>query len=65
MCPVSWKVNKKFVNCTHRTQNVVLYKNFFYYFASTAEREIFVKDPIKFTDKLHFSHERNIPKRYR
>lgn len=65
MCPVSWKVNKKFVNCTHRIENCVLYKNFFYYFASDEERAIFCADPIKFTNKLHFSHERNIPKRYR
>jgi hypothetical protein len=65
MCPVSWKVNKKFVNCTHRIQHVVLYKHFFYYFASATERDIFVKDPLKFTEKLLFSHERNIPKRYR
>lgn len=65
MCPVSWKVNKKFVNCTHRVENCVLYKNFFYYFSSAEERAIFCADPVKFTTKLHFSHERNIPKRYR
>ena len=65
MCPVSWKVNKKFVNCTHRVENCVLYKNLFYFFASPAERKIFVNDPLKFTKNLNFSHERNIPKRYR
>lgn len=64
MCPVSWKVNNKFVNCTHRAENCVLYKNLFYYFASPAQREVFVSDPQKFV-KTNFSHERNIPKRYR
>jgi len=33
MCPVSWKVNKKFINCTHSVENCVLYDGFFYYFA--------------------------------
>lgn len=65
MCPVSWKVQKKFVNCTHRIENCVLYKNFFYYFASPEERAIFISDPLKFSKNLNFSHERNIPKRYR
>jgi adenylate kinase family enzyme len=65
MCPVSWKVNKKFVNCTHRMENCILFENFFYYFNSAAERAIFCEDPARFTSKLHFSHERNIPKRYR
>lgn len=65
MCPVSWKVNKKFVNCTHRVENCVLYNNFFFYFNCASDREIFCQDPVKFTEKLHFSHERNIPKRYR
>lgn len=65
MCPVSWKVHKKFVNCTHKPENCVLYNNFFYYFAGAEEREIFCSDPARFTTKLHFSHERNIPKRLR
>ena len=65
MCPVSWKVHKKFVNCNHNVENCVLYDNFFYYFASADERRIFCEDPKIFTTKLHFSHERNIPKRYR
>lgn len=49
MCPVSWKVQKKFVNCTHRTENCVLYDNFFYYFASPVERATFCADPVQFT----------------
>lgn len=65
MCPVAWKVHKKFVNCTHSVENCVLYDNFFYYFSNVAARKIFCQDPSKFSDKLHFSHERNIPKRYR
>jgi adenylate/nucleoside-diphosphate kinase len=42
MCPVSWKVYKKFVNCTHRPEFTVLYQNFFYYFAGAEERSIFI-----------------------
>lgn len=65
MCPVSWKVQKKFINCTHSVENCVLFDNFFYYFASDVQRKIFCQDPAKFAEKTHFSHERNIPKRYR
>jgi adenylate/nucleoside-diphosphate kinase len=65
MCPVSWKVYKKFVNCTHRPEYSVLYNNQFYFFAGPNERAIFCAEPQRFTGKLHFSHERNIPKRLR
>lgn len=37
-CPVSWKVHKTFISCCHRPELSVLYQNFFYYFASKAER---------------------------
>jgi hypothetical protein len=50
MCPVSWKVHKKFVNCCHNAENAVLYNNYFYYFASIEDRDIFVKNPKKFTE---------------
>ncbi len=65
MCPVSWKVNKKFVNCAHKPENSVLYKNSFYFFNSQADRDIFVKNPKQFTERVLFSQDRNVPKRYR
>lgn len=54
MCPVSWKVHKKFVNCAHKTENAVLYNNFFYFFASKTERDVFVQNPKQFTEKVLF-----------
>lgn len=65
MCPVSWKVHKKFVNCAHKTENAVLYNNFFYFFASKTERDVFVQNPKQFTEKVLFCQDRNVPKRYR
>jgi hypothetical protein len=65
MCPVSWKVHKKFVNCAHKPENAVLYKDCFYFFASKADRDIFVQSPKQFTERVLFCQERNVPKRYR
>lgn len=65
MCPVSWKVHKKFVNCAHKPENAVLYKDCFYFFASKADRDIFIQSPKQFTERILFCQERNVPKRYR
>lgn len=54
MCPVSWKTNKKFVNCAQKPQNCVLYNHAFYFFDSKVERDIFVKNPQQFTEKVLF-----------
>jgi len=62
-CSVSWKNEKKFILCTHQPELAVLYKNLFYYFASPAQRELFVLNPRKFTDNVIFSTPRNIPVR--
>jgi len=64
-CPVSWKVQKKFVSCTHNPELSVLYQNYFYYFASRIERDMFVAHPDRFTSKVIFSAERNCPMRFR
>lgn len=37
-CPVTWRQGKQFINCTHRPEFAVLYKNAFYYFAGAKER---------------------------
>ena len=62
-CPVSWKLEKKFMNCTHIPEFSVLYKNLFYFFANTEARDIFVANPKRFTENILFSQERNIPVR--
>jgi len=62
-CPVSWKTEKKFVLCTHLPELAVLYRNLFYYFASEKQRELFVRNPRKFTENVIFSTERNVPRR--
>lgn len=64
-CPVSWKVFKKFVSCVQRPEFCVLYKHQFYFFAGVNERDIFVDNPRKFTEKVLFSGDRNIPIRLR
>lgn len=33
-CPVSWKLEKKYVSCTHIPEFTVLYKNLFFFFAN-------------------------------
>jgi YHS domain-containing protein len=65
MCPVSWKVHKKFVNCAQKPENAVLYKDAFYFFASRSDRDVFVKNPKQFTERVLFCQDRNVPKRYR
>jgi hypothetical protein len=62
-CPVSWKINKAFVACTHMPELSVLYKNLFYYFASAKQRDLFVRNPKKFSENVIFSSERNTPRR--
>ena len=64
-CPVSWKNEKKFINACQRPENCVLFKNLFYYFASQKQRDIFVKAPQRFTQKIIFSSARNVPLRLR
>lgn len=64
-CPVSWKVHKKFVSCCAAPENTVLYRHAFYYFKGPAERDIFLRSPRNFTEKVLFSTDRNAPKRIR
>ena len=65
VCPVSWKMSKKFVSCCQSPEFTVLYRHVFYYFKSLAERDIFLRNPRNFTEKVIFSSERNTPKRIR
>lgn len=44
-CPVTWKNEKILIKCNENTEDVVLYKNFFYYFQSTKERDMFLSNP--------------------
>ena len=62
-CPVSWKLEKKYVSCTHIPEYSVLYKNLFFFFANAEMRDIFVRNPKRFTESVLFSNQRNIPKR--
>lgn len=62
-CPVSWKLEKKYVSCTHIPEYSVLYKNLFFFFANAEMRDIFVSNPKRFTESVLFSNQRNIPKR--
>ncbi len=41
-CPVSWRNEKQLVKCNENTEDAVLYHNFFYFFKSTAERDVFI-----------------------
>jgi adenylate/nucleoside-diphosphate kinase len=63
-CPVSHKLEKKFISCTHIPEFTVLYKELFYYFADAEMRRIFVQNPKRFTENVIFSKQRNIPIRY-
>ena len=60
---MSWKTEKKFVLCTHLPELAVLYRNLFYYFANEKQRELFVRNPRKFTENVIFSTDRNVPRR--
>lgn len=65
LCPVSWKMHKKFIHCCHRPEYAALYRHVFYFFNSAKERDIFVKNPTNFTEKIIFCTERNSPSRIR
>lgn len=41
----------------------MLYKNLFYYFADIKQRDLFVRNPKKFTENVIFSSERATPRR--
>ena len=43
----------------------MLFKNFFYYFANEECRDVFIKNPERFVEKVIFSSERNCPLRLR
>lgn len=55
-CPVSWKNEKALVNCSENSEDTLLYKNFFYYFKSQKERDMFFSNPTRFL------HNSNFPK---
>lgn len=61
ICPVTWKMKKTFVSCCHRPEFCVLYRHLFYFFAGVAERDIFLKNPRRFTEKVIFANARNTP----
>lgn len=60
-CPVTWRQDKKFVNCVHRPELCVLYQGCFYFFAGPAEKATFLANPRIFTEKVLFSQTRNVP----
>ena len=60
-CPVSWKADKTFVNCGHLAEYSVLYKQSFYFFAGPKQREIFIRNPSRFTQKVIFSSAKRVP----
>ena len=63
-CPVSWKLEKQFITCTHTPEFTVLYKNLFYHFANEKMRDIFVQNPKTFASNAIFSAQKSIPLRY-
>lgn len=62
-CPVSWRNEKLLVNCNENTQDTVLYNNFFYFFKSTEERDVFVQNPARFVDASSFPRSQDLPMR--
>ena len=64
-CPVSFRNENRFVSCTHHPELCVLYKNFFYYFASVDHRDVFIKNPKRFTENILFADEGLLPSRFK
>lgn len=62
-CSVTWKNTKQLVKCTQDPENTVFYKNVFYYFAGQAEKELFMSNPLRFTNNVIFSTNKGIPLR--
>lgn len=60
-CPVSFKTEKAFKHGSHLPELAVLYKQMFYFFAGTKERETFLKNPSFFTEKVVFSSDKKKP----
>lgn len=62
-CSVTWKNTKQLVKCTQDPENTVFYKNVFYYFTGRAEKELFMSNPLRFTNNVIFSSNKGIPLR--
>jgi adenylate/nucleoside-diphosphate kinase len=60
-CPVSFKTEKSFKHSSHLPELCILYKHQFYYFSSPKEREVFLKNPSQFVEKVFFSSEKRTP----
>lgn len=60
-CPVAFKTEKSFKHSSHLPELCILYKQQFYYFSGPKEREIFLKNPQLFVDKVFFSSEKRTP----
>jgi hypothetical protein len=47
---VTWKNEKLIVKCNENTEDCVLYDNFFFFFRSTKERDMFIANPGRFIE---------------
>lgn len=63
-CPVSFKNSRTYRHASHLPECVVLYHHMFYFFAGVKERDAFIKNPNRFTEKTIFSSEKHTPHFY-
>lgn len=62
-CPVTWKNEKLLLKCSANKEDCVLYKNAFYYFKSTVERDLFITNPSRFLINVMLPKPSDLPQR--
>jgi YHS domain-containing protein len=62
-CPVTWKNEKLLVKSVSNKDDCVLYKNAFYYFRGTNERDQFIKNPSRFIVNVELPKPSDLPLR--
>ena len=62
-CPVTWKNEKLLVKCSSNKEDCVLYKNAFYYFKGTQERDLFISNPARFIVNVTLPKPTELPLR--
>lgn len=63
-CPVTWKNEKLLIKCCDNTDDCVLFKNCFYFFKSTKERDMFVQNPSRFIMNVSLPRHSELPLRF-
>jgi hypothetical protein len=64
-CPVTWRNEKLLVKCNENTEDCVLYEDCFYFFKSTAERDLFIANPARFANASSFPRFLDLPMRFK